>query len=52
LANSDYDGDINRVWEDIRENVRLCDRESRLLRAEKHKAWFEEACSELLHERK
>jgi hypothetical protein len=35
--------DINRVWEAIRENIKI---------AAKHKPWFEEGYSKLLDQRK
>jgi hypothetical protein len=46
VENLDDNGDINRVWDANRENIRISARESIGLReAEHHKPWFDEECS-------
>ena len=45
--------DINRAWENIKDNIKISAEESLVLYERKqHKLWFYEVCSELLDERK
>ncbi|PNF26181.1 hypothetical protein B7P43_G04378 [Cryptotermes secundus] len=45
--------DVNRVWEAIRENVKMSAKESLgYCELKKHKPWFDEGCSKLLDQRK
>jgi hypothetical protein len=49
----DVEVDINRAWETVRENIKISAKESLgYYELKKHKTWFDEACSELLEERK
>jgi hypothetical protein len=44
---------INIAWEMIRENIKISAKESLgYCELKKHKPWFDEACSELLDQRK
>jgi hypothetical protein len=44
---------INSVWETIRENIKISVKKSiGYYELKKHKPWFDEACSELLDQRK
>jgi hypothetical protein len=48
LENLDYDVDINRAWETMRENIKMSVKESlRYYELKKHKLWFDEGCSKL-----
>ena len=47
---SDVD-DINRAWENIKENIKTSDKES-LHELKQHKPWFDEECSRFPHQRK
>jgi hypothetical protein len=50
LENLDTEVDIKRAWETVRE---ISTRESLgYYELKKHKAWFEEGCSKLSHQRK
>jgi hypothetical protein len=43
LENLDAEGDINRVWKTIGENIEISAKESLgYYKLEKHKPWFEE----------
>jgi hypothetical protein len=45
--------EINSAWEAIRENIKISDKESLgYFKFKKHKPWFDEGCSKLLHQRK
>jgi len=53
LENSDDDEDINRTWENIKENIQISAKESLGLDEFKHnKPWFDEKCSGFLDQRK
>jgi hypothetical protein len=53
LENSDDNGDINRAWETIRENIRILAKESiRLCESKSYKPWFDEECLKLVDRRK
>jgi hypothetical protein len=41
----DTEMDVNRTWETITENIKICAKE-------KHKSWFNKGCSKLLDQRK
>jgi hypothetical protein len=53
LENSDDYVDMNRVWENIRENIKISAKES-LVHYELHqrRPWFDEECSKLIDRRK
>jgi DNA repair ATPase RecN len=53
LENFDDNVDMNRAWENIRENVKISAKES-LGRYElqQHKPWFDDECSKLIDRRK
>ena len=45
LGNISDDGDINRAWENIKENIKSSAKESLgLLELKQHKSWFDEEC--------
>jgi hypothetical protein len=45
LENSRVSKDINRAWENIKENIRTSAKESLdLYKLKKHKLWFDEEC--------
>ena len=47
LENLNVDEDINRVWENIKENIKTSAKESLGLQEwKKHKPWFEKECEE------
>jgi hypothetical protein len=47
----DTEVDINRAWETIRENIIILHKESlSYYELKKHKPWFDEGCSKLLHQ--
>jgi DNA repair ATPase RecN len=49
LENVEDSGDINRAWDNIRENIKISAQESLGYRESKHhKPWFEEECSKLV----
>jgi hypothetical protein len=53
LENLDDNGDINRAWETIRENIRILAKEStRLCESKSYKQWFDEECLKLVDRRK
>jgi uncharacterized protein YaaR (DUF327 family) len=53
LENLDYDVDINRAWETIRDNIEISAKASLgYYELKTHKPWFDEGCSELLDQRK
>jgi hypothetical protein len=53
LENIEDIGDINRAWENIRENIRISVQESLVYCESKHhKLWFDEECSKLVDGRK
>jgi len=44
-VNLSDDEDINRAWEDIKENIKTSDKESLgLHELKQHKLWFDEEC--------
>ena len=52
LGNISNDGDINRAWENIKENIKTSAKESLgLLELKQHKPWFDEDCLHFLDER-
>jgi hypothetical protein len=52
LENLDDNGDINRAWETIRENIRISVKESiGLCESKSYKPWFDEECSKLVDRR-
>jgi hypothetical protein len=49
LENLEDDGDINRAWDNIRENIKILAQESLGYCEAKHrKPWFDEECSKLV----
>jgi hypothetical protein len=53
LENLDVSGDINRAWENIKENIKISARGSLGLHERKHhKTWFDEECSQFLDKTK
>jgi hypothetical protein len=53
LENLQDSGDINRVWDSIRENIKISSQESLGYCESKHcKQWFDEECSKLVDRRK
>ena len=47
------EGDINRAWENIKENIKASAKESLgLHELKQHKPWFDEECLHFLDERK
>jgi hypothetical protein len=53
LENLNVGEDINRAWENIKENIKISAKESLGLHAQKqHKPWFDEECSRFLDRRK
>ena len=45
--------DINKAWENIKENIKTSAKESLgLYELKQHKSWFGEECSRLLEQRK
>ena len=51
LENLSEDEDINRVWENIKENMKTSTKES-LHELKQHKPWFDEECLGFLDQRK
>jgi hypothetical protein len=45
LEKLDTEVDVNKAWETVRENIQISE-------PKKNKPWFDEGCSELLHQRK
>ena len=53
LGNISDDGDINRAWENIKENINTSAKESLgLYELKQYKPWFDEECLHFLNERK
>jgi hypothetical protein len=53
LENLNVSEDINRAWEDIKESIKISDKESLgLNERRRHKPWFDEECSKFLDQRK
>jgi len=53
LGNLSDDEDINRAWENIKENIKTSAKESLgLQELKQHKAWFDEECLDFLYQRK
>ena len=53
MGNISDDGDINRAWENIKENIKTSAKENLgLLELKQHKPWFDEECLHFLDERK
>ena len=53
MGNISDDGDINRAWENIKENIKTSAKDSLVLHELKqHKPWFYEECLHFLDERK
>ena len=53
MGNISDDGDINRAWENIKENIETSAKESLgLHELTQHKPWFDEECLHFLVERK
>jgi hypothetical protein len=53
LENLDDDGDINRAWETIRENIRISAKKSiGLCESKSYKSWFNKECLKLVDRRK
>jgi hypothetical protein len=53
LKNLNVSEDINRAWENIKENIKISAQESLGLHERKqHKPWFDTECAEFLDERK
>ena len=44
LENSDDDENVNRIWENIKENIQTSAKESGSARLEQNKPWFDEEC--------
>ena len=49
LGNLSDNEDINRTWENIKENVKTS---AKLYELKQHKPWFDEECLGFLHQRK
>jgi hypothetical protein len=53
LENLEDSGDINRAWDNIRENIKISAQESLGYCEPKHReTWFDEGCSKLVDQRK
>jgi hypothetical protein len=53
LENLEDNRDINRVWDAIRENIRVSAKECiGHCEAKRHKPWFDEECSKSVYRRK
>jgi hypothetical protein len=53
LENLEDNGDINRAWDAIRENINISARECiGQYEAKHHKPWFDEECLKLVDQRK
>jgi len=53
LENLDVDEDVNRAWENIKENIKTSAKESLSLHERKqHKPWFDTECLDFLDQRK
>jgi len=53
LENLNVDEDVNRVWENIKENIKTSAKESLVLHKWKqHKPWFDKECVDFLNQRK
>jgi hypothetical protein len=53
VENLNDNGDINRAWETIRENIRMLAKESiRLCESKSYKPWFDDECLKLVDRRK
>ena len=53
LGNISDDGDVNRAWENIKENIKTSAKESLgLHELKQHKTWFDEECLHILDGRK
>ena len=53
LENLNVDEDVNRVWENIKENIKTAAKESLGLHEWKqHKPWFDKECVDFLDQRK
>jgi 50S ribosomal subunit-associated GTPase HflX len=53
LENLDDNGDINKAWETIRENIRISAKESiGLCELKSYKPWFDEECLKLVYRRR
>jgi hypothetical protein len=53
LENFDDNVDMNRAWENIRENIKTSAKESLgHYELQQHKAWFDDECSKLIDRRK
>jgi hypothetical protein len=49
---TDLEG-INSAWETIQENIKISAKDNLIYyELKKHKPWFDEGCSKLLHQRK
>jgi hypothetical protein len=52
LENLNVGQDINRVWENIKQNIKISAKESLGLHEQKqHKPWFDEECSQFLDQK-
>jgi hypothetical protein len=53
LENFDDNVDMNRAWENIRENIKISPKESLgHYELQQHKPWFDDECSKLIDRRK
>jgi hypothetical protein len=53
LENLQHNWDINRAWDDIRENIKISTQETLgYCESKHHKLWFDEECSKLVDQRK
>jgi hypothetical protein len=53
LENLKDSGDINKAWDNIRENIKILAQESLGYCVSKHrKLWFDEECSKMVDQRK
>jgi len=53
LENLDVDKDVNRAWENIKENIKTSAKESvGLHELKQHKPWFDNQCLNFLDQRK
>jgi hypothetical protein len=53
LDNLNVSEDINRAWENIKENIKISVKESQgLYERKQHKPWFDDECSKFLDQTK
>jgi hypothetical protein len=53
LENLQHSGDINRAWDNVRENIKILAQDSLgYCERKHHKLWFDKECSKLVDQRK